>query len=439
MMETATVQTSFPSHPACKESGVGWIDVIPTHWEIRPGLNFLMESRDKNTGMKRSVVLSLSYGRIRVKAEDELTGLVPESFETYQLVEKGDLIFRPTDLQNDKTSLRSSISEFEGIITSAYLNIRCKSHADSKYYHYLFRAIDNNKIIYGLGSGLRQNIDFRDFRRFSFPFPPKKEQSAIAAFLDEKTAKIDALIALKERMIALLKECRQIIIQQAVTKGLDPNAKMKPSGVEWIGEIPEGWEVNQVKRIGKTVSGSTPSSGQRERYYNGYLPWVRTTDLNNGTLKDVPERITDKALKETACKKVPYGTVCIAMYGGEGTIGKHAILEFEGTLNQALCGVYDLKGILPRYFFFYIKSIRPYWMHVANGTRKDPNIGQDDVRNLHVCYPNREEQNEILKHIDRYSEVIEASIALHERQIEKLKEYRSVLIDSAVTGKIKVG
>src|SRR5665213_2778198 len=108
--------------------------------------------------MTRKTVLSLSYGNIRVKREDELTGLVPESFETYQFVNKGDLIFRPTDLQNDVVSLRSSISEFEGIITSAYLNLRFKENADPKFFHYFFRAIDNNKIIYGLGSGLRQNI-----------------------------------------------------------------------------------------------------------------------------------------------------------------------------------------------------------------------------------------------------------------------------------------
>ena len=168
-METAIDNAAVKKHPAYKDSGVEWLGEIPSSWEVLPGLSFIFENKLRNKGMIRNTVLSLSYGNIRVKGEDELTGLIPESFENYQFVNKGDLIFRPTDLQNDTESLRSSISEFEGIITNAYLNLRFKSNAHSKFYHYMFRAIDNNKVIYGLGSGLRQNISYLDFRRFQFP------------------------------------------------------------------------------------------------------------------------------------------------------------------------------------------------------------------------------------------------------------------------------
>lgn len=140
-----SVNIKFDKYPAYKDSGVEWLGEIPEGWKALPGLSFICESKVKNTGMKRNTVLSLSYGKIRVKAKKELTGLVPESFETYQFVNKGDIIFRPTDLQNDKVSLRTGISEYEGIITSAYINLRMKSHADNKFYSYLFRAIDNNK------------------------------------------------------------------------------------------------------------------------------------------------------------------------------------------------------------------------------------------------------------------------------------------------------
>ena len=232
-----------------KNSGVEWLGEIPEHWEILPGLSFIYENKDRNKGMVRNTVLSLSYGKIRVKGENELTGLVPESFETYQFVNKGDLIFRPTDLQNDTVSLRSSISEYEGIITNAYLNLRFRSKANSKFYHYFFRSIDNNKIIYGLGSGLRQNISYLDFRRFQFPFPPLEEQIAIAHFLDDKTAKIDQAIAIKQKQIELLNERKQILIHKAVTRGLNDTVKLKNSGVEWIGEIPEHWEVKRLKEL----------------------------------------------------------------------------------------------------------------------------------------------------------------------------------------------
>ena len=158
--------SKYKKYSSYKDSGVEWLGEIPESWDVFPGLRFVYENKERNLGMIRDTVLSLSYGNIRIREKEELTGLVPESFETYQLVNKGDLIFRPTDLQNDKVSLRSSISYYEGIITSAYINLRFKDIASPKYYHYLFRAIDNNKVIYGLGSGLRQNISYQDFKRF---------------------------------------------------------------------------------------------------------------------------------------------------------------------------------------------------------------------------------------------------------------------------------
>ena len=124
------MKNNIQKYTEFKDSGVEWLGEIPSGWEVLPGLSFIFENKGRNKGMVRKTVLSLSYGNIRVKGEDELTGLVPESFETYQFVNKGDLIFRPTDLQNDTVSLRSSISEFDGIITNAYLNLRFKAKAN---------------------------------------------------------------------------------------------------------------------------------------------------------------------------------------------------------------------------------------------------------------------------------------------------------------------
>ena len=124
------MEIKMSKYPSYKDSGVEWLGEIPSGWEILPGLSFIFENKERNKGMIRNTILSLSYGNIRVKGEDELTGLVPESFETYQFVNNGDLIFRPTDLQNDTVSLRSSISEYEGIITNAYLNLRFKPNSE---------------------------------------------------------------------------------------------------------------------------------------------------------------------------------------------------------------------------------------------------------------------------------------------------------------------
>ena len=171
------------------------------------------ESKRDNKGMKESRVLSLSYGRIIVKPEEKLVGLVPESFETYQLVDPGDIIVRCTDLQNDQTSLRTGLAKDKGIITSAYLNLKVNQGYDARYMHYYLHALDASKVLYKFGTGLRQNLSFFDFKRLPVLDIPLQWQVDIAKFLDKKTTQIDEAIAIKEQQIALLKERKQIIIQ----------------------------------------------------------------------------------------------------------------------------------------------------------------------------------------------------------------------------------
>ena len=167
-----------------KDSGIDWIGQIPAHWEVKPGFTVLKERKEKNKGMISNNVLSLSYGKIVEKSVEKLTGLVPENFETYQLVYKGDIIFRPTDLQNDKVSLRTGLSKFNGIITSAYINLQ-PINTEPKFLHYYLHTTDTNKVIYGLGSGLRQNISFLDFKRFS---PPNPRTRSHCEFLRRKNS-----------------------------------------------------------------------------------------------------------------------------------------------------------------------------------------------------------------------------------------------------------
>jgi type I restriction enzyme S subunit len=438
-METVIDNTTIKKYPAYKDSGVEWLGEIPSSWVILPGLSFIFENKDRNKGMVRNTVLSLSYGNIRVKGEDELTGLVPESFETYQFVNKGDLIFRPTDLQNDTVSLRSSISEFEGIITNAYLNLRFKSNADSKFYHYFFRAIDNNKVIYGLGSGLRQNISYLDFRRFQFPFPPLHEQTVIATFLDRKTALIDQAIDIKQKQIELLKERRQILIHKAVTRGLNPKVKMKDSGVEWIGEIPEGWEIKRLKHLIKAKTGYAFSSDQ---FSNEGIPLIRISDLNeDGIVRHeyspkMPHRF-ELYLNEYGIKR---NDLLFAMTGG--TIGKMAVFtsDVPALLNQRVC-LFRIENDLIRKLIYYWMQTT-YWKNYIDLKSiggAQPNISDVTVLNLKIALNNDlEELSAIISHMEILCSKIANAISLKEQEIEKLKEYKATLINSAVTGKLRV-
>ena len=199
-----------------KDSGVEWIGEIPKHWEVFPGLRVFSENKRKNAGMIDDRVLSLSYGRIIRKPKEKLVGLVPESFETYQIVKVGDIIIRCTDLQNDKVSLRTALAKNDGIITSAYLNLNVKN-GSSEYWHYLLHVLDITKAIYKLGSGLRQNLSFNDFKRLDIVLPPKEEQIQIVEYIETQTAKIDKAIELQQNYIAKLKEYKASLIDSVVT------------------------------------------------------------------------------------------------------------------------------------------------------------------------------------------------------------------------------
>lgn len=200
-----------------KDSGVDWIGEIPEHWEVTPGRTIFKERKESNKGLKNSIVLSLSYGKIIIKPEEKMYGLVPESFETYQLVYEGDIIVRGTDLQNDKTSLRTGLSRYNGIITSAYLNLIVKNSSAPSFIQLFLYVMDISKEIYKYGSGLRQNLSFNDFKLMPILDVPLDEQIQIVSYLEEIEEKIAKAILLKQQEIEKLKEYKTVLIDNVVT------------------------------------------------------------------------------------------------------------------------------------------------------------------------------------------------------------------------------
>ncbi|MGL4186794.1 MAG: restriction endonuclease subunit S, partial [Thiotrichaceae bacterium] len=288
-------------------------------------------------------------------------------------------------------------------------------------------------------TGLRKVVRAETFANIEIPVPSISEQTKISSFLDHETAKIDTLIEQQQQLIQLLKEKRQALISHAVTKGLNPNALMKDSGVEWLGEVPAHWELPKIKWFCKTESGGTPNTGKYEEYYlDGEVPWIRTTDLNNNDLMDTPIKITQKAVNDSACALLPINSVLIAMYGGSGSIGKHSLLKFESTINQAVCAVLPNQKILPEFLHLYVEFYRPYWMVGAEGTRKDPNINQDTIRELVTPCPPKTEQAAIVAITKKSLSTIDSIIEQSESNIELMQERRTALISAAVTGKIDV-
>jgi len=241
--------------------------------------------------------------------------------------------------------------------------------------------------------------------------------------------------------MALLKEKRQAVISHAVTRGLNPHAPLKPSGIEWLGDVPEHWVVGRVKHYLETCSGGTPNTAQQALYYadeDSGIPWVRTTDLQNDVLHHVEIFITEQALADTACSVLPPGTVMVAMYGGDGTVGKNGLLAISAAINQAVCGLLPSPTHLAEYVFRFMQFYRPYWMIGAESSRKDPNISQERVKNAPFLLPPREEQDAIVEFLTVRRHEFDTLATEAQRAIDLLQERRTALISAAVTGQIDV-
>lgn len=415
-----------------------WIPAMPEHWRVVPGSGVLEPVAAKNTGLVESTVLSLSYGKVIVKPPEKLRGLVPESFETYQVLEPGDIVVRPTDLQNDKTSLRVGLVHDRGIITSAYLGLRTHG-VGSKYAFAYLAALDHMKIFYGMGSGLRQNLDLKDFKRLPVPVPPANEQAAIVKYLAHAHARIDRAIAAKRKLIALLEEQKQAIIHTAVTHGLDPSVPRKYSGIPWLGEIPAYWEVRRLKDLCIKIvdcKNRTP-----EEVEGGQFTVVRTSCIRAGKFTIEGAFQTDKSrFEEWTARGAP--RIGDVFFTREAPMGEAAMVPDRIDLCMGQRMMYlrpDSKVLDAPYLLhaIYGPVVRSYIATAGKGsTVGHLRLGQ--VANLPILVGPISEQVQISRHIAGLAAPIEAAQARGGEEIQLLREFRARLTSDVVTGQIDV-
>ena len=429
-----------------KDSGVKWLGEIPGHWEVYKLKYLFRLNKIKNVGNKCDTILSLSYGKIIIK-KDLNEGLTPESYESYQLLNKGDIVIRSTDLQNDHTSLRTGLVKSDGAITSAYIGLKNLNVNlyDSRYYHYFLHDWDITKAIYNEGKGLRQSLNWDDIKNMLLPVLDINEQTAIANYLDSVTSKIDEAISQQQKMIDLLNERKQIIIQNAVTKGLDPNAKMKDSGVEWIGEIPENWRLNRFKNLFKTRSGITFTKKQIVEYGESVISYGQIHSKDNYGSRVNPELIRfipKKLTKNKGKAKVVEGDFLFADtsedFEGCGNnvyidcktpiyAGYHTILAKK---NNNEVGQYLA-------YLFASRNWRGQVRSLVNGV-KVYSITQTILKSVYVVLPPIEEQLSIAEYLNVKVGNIDKKIKSIENYISLLQERKQIIINDVVTGKVKV-
>lgn len=433
----------MPKYQHYDDSGVDWIGEYPVGWELVPNRSLFKFRNEKNDPIKTENILSLSIangvtpysekGRGGNKRKDDLTA--------YKLAYPGDIVLNSMNVIVGAVGM----SDYFGAISPVYYALYSNSeHVHVPYYEKIFLNEGFQKGLLRFGKGIliklsgtgklntiRMKVSPNDLKTLYFPKPPLNEQKTITRFLDRKSVQIDEAIAIKERQIVLLKERKQIIIQKAVTKGLNPNAPMKDSGVDWIGQIPKHWNIVRFKNL--FTQSRLPvkkGDGVVTSYRDGEV-----TLRSNRRLEGYTE-----AILEGGYQGIRVGQLVLnSMDAFEGAIG---VSDSDGkcTPEYVIC---DPKSeTTSQYYFAYLlreMALSKYIQVICNAVRQRAvRIRFNNLASRFMILPSRPEQDAIVQHIDLESKKIESGVLLLLEQIEKLKEYKTTLVNSAVTGKIKV-
>ncbi|MCU1790630.1 hypothetical protein CUU54_17485 [Pectobacterium polaris] len=427
-------------YPNYVPSDIKWVEALPEDWKSVPFYTVASESKLSNKGMIEDNLLSLSFGRIKRKSIDTQGGLLPASFETYQIVNENDIIFRLTDLQNDKRSLRSAQCTERGIITSAYVAVT-PSAIRPRYLHYLMRAYDETKVFYNLGAGMRQSLKYDELKRLPILLPPELTQQAIEKFLDRETQRIDSLIEEKQTFIKLLKEKRQALITHVVTKGLNPNVEMQDSGIEWIGQVPKHWVIRRLKHTSTLQSGIAKGKDNANKETLS-VPMLRVANVQDGYVKldDVheinvlPHEVERYALKD--------GDVLMNEGGdndklGRGTVWKEQI---KPCIHQNHVFVIRVTDIEPEWLGWLTQSAyaKFYFFRVSKQSTNLASISSTNVKEVQLLIPPADERKIIMEYLEKQTSKLKLLVQDVEQSITLLKEHRTSLISAVVTGKIDV-
>lgn len=426
-------------------SGIPWIGEIPKGWKVNMLSSLFDEHKQKNKDLAETNLLSLSYGKIVRKDINTKEGLLPESFDGYNVISRGDIVFRLTDLQNDKRSLRTGLCLEKGIITSAYVTIRERVPLNSSFFHYLLHSYDLCKVFYGMGDGVRQGMNYSDLRKLLVLHPSLSEQQKIAAFLDRKCSEIDEMIALQEKVIEELKAYKQSVITEAVTKGMNPNAPMKDSGVEWIGEIPEHWEAHPFKAFYKTTKGLNIT---KDNLVESGIPVISYgqihSKLNTGTsVSDELIRYvsTDYLDSNPECLSKKYDIFFADTSEDREGAGNIAFIDIDTPI---FAGYHTIMAhpsdyVKSKYFAYLIKTDAwRYQLRCKVQGVKLFSISQKFVNQTSIIVPPMLEQMQISDYLDEKCSEIDTLIRIKQSKIDSLKEYKKSVIYEYVTGKKEV-
>ena len=418
-----------------KDSGVEWLGLVPVHWEVKRvkhvadvinGYPFESSLFDSHTG----------HPLIRIRDLDQFlveTYYNGEFVECAAITSDDVLVGMDGDFNVGRWHGKGI-----GLLNQRMCCVRSSSQLITRLLEYSLpfplKAI--NDITH---STTVKHLASSQVEKTNIAIPPPEEQQAIAAFLDRETAEIDALLAAKERMLSLMAEKRKALITEAVTRGLNPEAERKDSGVPWIGEIPAHWTIQKLGYLARIGNGSTPNRGNLEYWTNGTFPWIGSGAVNNEFITQSEEWVTELAVRECHLNLVPKGSVLMGIVGQGKTRGLAGILTFDSFINQNMAYITPNEKLSAEYLQKTTVAMYEYLRAEGDGSGGAQGaINCDQLSQVKICVPPLEEQRAIVAHIESETAKLDALKAATERTVALLKERRSALIAAAVTGQIRV-
>lgn len=421
-----------------KNSGVAWIGEIPKDWS-------LVRFKDKYKNVKEIAKeqsanyerLALTLGGVIKRPKDDSDGLQPKEFDSYQILRENDFVFKMIDLQNVSTS-RVGLSPYTGLVSPAYIRFTPKNEGQySQFVYYYLMCLYYNQVFNNLGgNGVRSALSAKDMGEFVIPFPDAAEQKKICALLDEKFAHVDSLIANVQAQIEKLKAYKQSLITEVVTKGLDPNAPMKDSGVDWIGQVPMHWHIVKLKYITEISRGLFNHRPRNDpSLYGGKYPFIQTGDVARAQkfITSYSQTLNERG-KEVS-KLFPKGTMTMTIAANVGDV---AILGFDAYFPDSVVGFTVRKDYNEDYVYYLFQALKESFIRASIvSTQLNLNIERSKEILAPTTY-NICEQKAIADFLNDRCSQIEQLISLKESKIEKLQQYKRSLIYEYVTGKKEV-
>lgn len=425
---------NFPRYVEYKDSGVEWLGEVPTHWEVRR-LGYFFNERREKVSDKDFAPLSVTKNGIVPQLENAAKS---DDGDNRKLVRAGDFVINS---RSDRKG-SSGASDFDGSVSLINTVLEPITEVNLRFVHHLLRSELFQEEFYRYGKGIVADLwstNYSEMRNIGLAIPKIYEQTAIATFLDRETAKIDALIAEQEKLIALLAEKRQATISHAVTKGLNPNAPMKDSGVVWLREVPEHWKVAPLKYLASFKSGGTPSKENLD-FWEGDIPWASAKDLKSDRLMDTADHLSNLAISTGAASLLPMGSILVVVRGMIlARMFPVTEILVPMAINQDLKGLMPVDGVDSHFLAWLLRGSADESLQrldeAGHGTKA---LRMDAWGSMRLPVPPLGEQRAIAVHLDAQAAKFDALRDDAQRGIALLKERRSVLITAAVTGQIDV-